>query len=89
MQVILSLCDKLALFYKLPIKTLDTHQVSAIVNVAQKVNKPWPLNIIDYDGVNHEVILKPGDVLWYESARWVIRVCHFNCITKLYSLDKF
>ncbi len=51
-----------------------THQVSAILNIAQKVDKPWPLNIIDYEGVVHNVTLQPGDVLWYESARYVFYI---------------
>ena len=46
-----------------------THVLSAIINVGQKVEEPWPLDIVDYEKRMHKVILKPGDLLWYESSR--------------------
>jgi prolyl 4-hydroxylase len=40
---------------------------SVIVNVAQDVNEPWPLEIYDHDGVAHNVTMEPGDMILYES----------------------
>lgn len=48
---------------------LSTHVISVIINVAQKVNEPWPLYIMDHDGETHHVTLAPGEMLWYESAK--------------------
>ena len=47
---------------------VDTHIISAIINVAQKVNRPWPLYIMDHHKNRHKVYLKPGEMLWYESS---------------------
>ena len=48
---------------------LDTHVISAILNIHQKVDEDWPLQILDHDGKVHHVILKPGEMVWYESAK--------------------
>lgn len=42
--------------------------MSAILNVAQKVDKEWPLTILDNEGNRHWVVLEPGDLVPYESA---------------------
>ena len=47
----------------------DTHLVSAILNVAQAVTTDWPLEIHDHFGRRHTALLKPGEMLLYESAR--------------------
>lgn len=47
---------------------LDTHALSAIINVDQQVEQDWPLEIYDHDDVLHHVFLKPRDMLFYESA---------------------
>ena len=49
----------------------QTHIISAIINVDQKVNAPWPLQIYDDYGILHEVFLEPGEMCMYESARVV------------------
>lgn len=49
----------------------QTHIISAIINVDQKVNEPWPLQIYDDYGILHEVFLEPGEMLMYESSRLV------------------
>ena len=49
----------------------QTHIISAIINVDQKVNEPWPLQIYDDYGILHEVFLEPGEMCMYESARVV------------------
>jgi len=50
---------------------LSTHVISVIINIAQKVNEPWPLYIMDHAGKPHQVSLEPGEMLWYESAKLV------------------
>eukprot|EP00567_Pseudictyota_dubia_P006485 CAMPEP_0197440578 /NCGR_PEP_ID=MMETSP1175-20131217/7045_1 /TAXON_ID=1003142 /ORGANISM="Triceratium dubium, Strain CCMP147" /LENGTH=507 /DNA_ID=CAMNT_0042970713 /DNA_START=207 /DNA_END=1730 /DNA_ORIENTATION=+ len=40
---------------------------SAMINVAQDVDEPWPCEIYDHDGVAHNVTLEPGDMLLFES----------------------
>ena len=49
----------------------NTHVISAIINVDQEVEEDWPLYIQDNRGGEHEVILRPGEMIWYESARLV------------------
>lgn len=47
---------------------LDTHAISAIINVDQQVEEEWPLEIYDHADVKHHVYLKPRDMVFYESA---------------------
>lgn len=42
--------------------------VSAMINVAQDVDEPWPLEVYSHDGRAHNVTLDPGDMLLFESA---------------------
>jgi prolyl 4-hydroxylase len=35
------------------------------------VEEDWPLQILDHTGRPHSVILHPGEMVWYESARLV------------------
>ena len=49
----------------------DTHIISAIINVAQQVNEEWPLIIEDNYYRRHNVMLAPGDVIFYEGARLI------------------
>ncbi|MEO0493047.1 MAG: 2OG-Fe(II) oxygenase [Actinomycetota bacterium] len=46
-----------------------THVISSIVHIAHDTDEPWPLSIVDLDGVEHEVLLEEGEMLLYESAR--------------------
>ena len=46
----------------------NTHIISAIINVDQEVEEEWPLIIEDHFYRKHEVVLKPGEVIYYESA---------------------
>jgi prolyl 4-hydroxylase len=41
--------------------------ISIIINVAQDVDEPWPLEIIGHDGMAHNITLNVGDWLLYES----------------------
>jgi hypothetical protein len=48
----------------------QTHVISFIYHVAAALDaEPWPLMIEDYWGRTHAVILTPGDILFYESAK--------------------
>lgn len=40
---------------------------SAIVNVAQDTDEPWPIEVIGHDGKAHNVTMEPGDMVLYES----------------------
>lgn len=52
------------------VDTVETHAVSAIINVEQVgMRKPWPLEIKDHEGVFRTVSIKPGQMIFYESAR--------------------
>jgi prolyl 4-hydroxylase len=47
----------------------NTHIISAIINVAQEIEEEWPLIIEDHFYRKHEVVLKPGEVIYYESSK--------------------
>lgn len=48
----------------------QTHVVSMIYHVfSSDDSEPWPILIEDLHGRTHEVILQPGDVLFYESSK--------------------
>ena len=49
----------------------NTHVISAILNIGQKVVEEWPLYILDNEGAKHSVVLEAGEMLLYESARVV------------------
>jgi prolyl 4-hydroxylase len=68
----------------------ETHIIGAILNIEQQSNVDWPLEIEDHAGKNHSLVLKPGDIVFYESAllkhgrpvpfkgdRFVNVFCHF------------
>ena len=48
--------------------TLQTNIISVIINVDQKVDEPWALQIKNHEGELSEVLLKPGEMCLYESA---------------------
>jgi hypothetical protein len=54
---------------RMHVDTVNTHVVSAIINVDQGVDKDWPLIILDHDDVEHTLYMQPGDMLFYESAK--------------------
>jgi prolyl 4-hydroxylase len=54
---------------KMHVDRIDSHQISAIINVAQQVDADWALHICDHKGRVHRVMMAPGDMLFYESAR--------------------
>eukprot|EP00546_Thalassionema_frauenfeldii_P021639 CAMPEP_0178903282 /NCGR_PEP_ID=MMETSP0786-20121207/5073_1 /TAXON_ID=186022 /ORGANISM="Thalassionema frauenfeldii, Strain CCMP 1798" /LENGTH=418 /DNA_ID=CAMNT_0020574641 /DNA_START=18 /DNA_END=1271 /DNA_ORIENTATION=- len=40
---------------------------SAIINVDQDVDEPWPLEVWGHDGVPYNITMEPGDMVLYES----------------------
>lgn len=48
---------------------LETHIISAIINVDQQVDEDWPLVIDDNYCRRHQVRLKPGEIIFYEGGR--------------------
>jgi prolyl 4-hydroxylase len=48
---------------------IETHILSAIVNIEQDVDEEWPLEIEDNYYRSHKVFLEPGEMVFYESAR--------------------
>jgi len=40
---------------------------SLIVQVSQDVNEPWPIEVYDHSGRAHNVTMKPGEIVLYES----------------------
>ncbi len=48
---------------------IDTHVISSTICVDQDLSSPWPLYIEDLEGRPHEVVMAPGDMVFYESAR--------------------
>jgi len=40
---------------------------SCIINVAQDVEEPWPLEVIGHDGIARNITMEPGDMVLYES----------------------
>jgi hypothetical protein len=48
----------------------QTHVISCIYHIASSNNsEPWPIVIEDFAGNTNAVVLKPGDILLYESAK--------------------
>ena len=48
----------------------QTHATSMIINIAQGgIREPWSIEIYDFAGRLHEIIMEPGDIVYYESAR--------------------
>jgi len=47
-----------------------THAASLIVNIAQEnVTRPWTIEVHDHADRLHEVVMQPGDIVYYESAK--------------------
>lgn len=49
---------------------MATHIISMILHIDSSDDaEPWPIYIEDFHGNTHEVILTPGDILFYESSK--------------------
>ena len=46
----------------------ETHIIGTIINIDQKVNRDWYLEIEDHKKNLHKVLLEPGEMIFYESA---------------------
>ena len=48
---------------------ISTHAASVIINVHQRnLSHPWTVEIFDHADRLHEVVMDPGDIVYYESA---------------------
>ena len=71
---------------RMHVDTVNTHVVSAIINVDQQLDEEWPLLILDHNDSEHEVLMRPGDMVLYESAKLlhgrpsVMRGSHYDNI---------
>jgi hypothetical protein len=54
---------------------------SAIINVDQDLDEPWPLEVIGHDGKAHNVTMLPGDLVLYESHSVLHGAC---CVVSEY-----
>jgi len=76
---------------RMHVDTVNTHVVSAIINVDQSVDEEWPLVILDHQDNEHSINMQPGDMLLYESAKLlhgrpsVLRGQHYDNIFIHYS----
>ena len=50
---------------------MDDLVIGAIINMGQEVKVDWPLFIKDNQGNDHQVLLKPGQMVWLEGARLI------------------
>jgi prolyl 4-hydroxylase len=50
------------------VKKLPRVAFSALVNVAQDLKEPWPLELISRDGVTHQILLLPGEIVLIETS---------------------
>lgn len=48
---------------------VETHAISAILNIDQDVVEDWELTMLDHHGVLQKIVMEPGDIVYYESAR--------------------
>lgn len=49
---------------------ITTHAVSLIVNIAQgDLTSPWTVEVYDHADRLHQVVMEPGDIVYYESAK--------------------
>jgi hypothetical protein len=67
----------------------QTHAASLIINVAQhNIREPWMLEIYDFAGRLHEIIMEEGDIVYYESARCLhgrMRALHGDAYINLFA----
>jgi prolyl 4-hydroxylase len=57
---------------RMHVDRVATHVFSVIINVDQVgVDEPWPLELIDFEGKRSSVVMEPGQLLFYQSAKLV------------------
>jgi prolyl 4-hydroxylase len=47
----------------------STHVVSSTICVDARLSSPWPLQIEDVDGKAHEIVIEPGELLFFAGRR--------------------
>jgi prolyl 4-hydroxylase len=47
---------------------INTHAISAIIHLDDDSEQPWPLHIEDHNYKTHEITMKYGDIVLYEST---------------------
>ena len=58
--------------------------ISAILNLGQDVEEDWPLFVRPHSGEDEAVLMRPGDMVWYESAsvihgrQWPLRGASYD-----------
>ena len=50
---------------------LATHIIGAIINIDQEVEEDWVLVVDDHQHRRHQITLKPGEMIFYESGRLI------------------
>ena len=57
---------------RMHVDRVATHVFSVIINLHQEnMDADWPLDVIHFDGTPGSVILKPGQMLFYQSAKLI------------------
>lgn len=52
---------------KMHVDKKETHHISVNMSVALD-GEPWLFDIVDHEGVEHQVLIEPGECVYYESA---------------------
>lgn len=76
LQLVPSACHGIRIYREgqqlLPhIDRVGTHVISSVLHLAHDLDAPWPLRITDLHGREHDILLKEGEMLLYESARCI------------------
>jgi hypothetical protein len=56
---------------------------SAIINVAQDLDEPWPIEVYAHDGKAYNVTMEPGDMVLYESHS-VLHGTYINNLSRFF-----
>ena len=48
---------------------VQTDIISMILHIDSENAEPWPIFVEDYNGRTHEIVLTPGDILFFESSK--------------------
>ncbi len=54
---------------KMHVDRIQTHVISATLCIDQKTNTPWPLDIYNHEKEESNILMEPGEMVLYESAR--------------------
>ncbi|MDZ7865647.1 2OG-Fe(II) oxygenase [Acidovorax sp.] len=78
-----------------------THTIGVLINIDQDVEEDWPLTIEDNDCRDYDILLRPGEMLFYEGtrlqhersrplrgSRYANLFCHFTAMNNCTELDR-